>query len=111
MTTPIAAQYQGPQHHIKGLVRDRLMPADSPNLCHSYPEPFEKVIDLTVEPSLAGRQSTAWARKLIAEAKAVCCECPVQLTCLAVHGPDLKLGVVGGLTDAERSVLFKGATA
>jgi hypothetical protein len=111
MTTPIVAQYQGPQHHIKGLVRDRLMAADSPNRCHSNPEPFERVIELTVEPTQAGRRSSSWARKLIGEAKAVCAECPVRLQCLAVHGPDLKLGVVGGLTDAERAVLFGGETA
>jgi len=37
-----------------------------------------------------------------APARAVCADCPVRAECLAVFGPLVAHGVLGGLTDRER---------
>lgn len=42
--------------------------------------------------------------KRIAQAKALCAQCPVIAECLAI-GMDCEFGIFGGLTPSERKVL------
>jgi hypothetical protein len=103
-------EYQGPRIVARGMVRDRLMPADAANPC-ATPEArwiFDMVIDYRERNHLPDSKKERAATRA---AKAVCGGCPVREACLVVHGPDTSLGVVGGATDAERKALFGGDDA
>jgi hypothetical protein len=110
MTTPKEAEYQGPRFALRGMVRDRLMPADSPNLC-AAPENrdwFDEVIDARFANH---KPESTRLSAAIREAKSICGRCTVRNECLVVHGPDFELGVVAGATDQERRNLFGEASA
>ena len=85
-----------PTQHDAGRTRDRMMPADSGAACKTYTGRiiFDAVIDHA--------PGTKWRRNAEREARVICAGCPVQTACLTVHGHDLELGVVAGLTDRER---------
>jgi hypothetical protein len=109
MTKRVASPY-GPQISVRE--REDLMPADAQVACQTDygVEVFDRVIQVTV--ASGGNVARKYALRLEGEAKAICAGCPVRLTCLRVYGPSpLAFGVVGGLTDAERAVLFGGETA
>lgn len=112
MTTPrIADEFNGPRIHVRGMVRDRPMPADAPIAC-SRPENlplFDLMFDVRWAEPAKSEKGEEHRRRVYRATKAICKGCPVRETCLTVHGPDLELGVVGGATDAERAKLFGGA--
>lgn len=83
-------------------MKQLVMCVDEPTPCH-LPENldvFDMVIDLTHLPHQDG--SSARSRKYVKQAVKLCGGCPERQQCYTVHGDDLKLGVIAGLTDAER---------
>lgn len=89
-----------------GRIREVLMPSDVKIRCkipHNR-DVFDSVIEGVRNDLQGGSRKRHLAA--VAEAKRVCRECPVIAECLAVHGQDLELGVVGGLTGAERATRF-----
>jgi hypothetical protein len=110
MTAPKEAEYQGPRFALRGMVRERLMPADAANLCA---EPGNRyVFDEVIDARFANHKpESTRLSAAIREARSICGRCKVREACLVVHGPDLELGVVAGATDQERRDLFGEASA
>lgn len=52
-------------------------------------------------------------RANVERAKTVCAECPTDIkdACLEALGHDYNMGVIAGMTDAERHRLYKGRAA
>lgn len=100
-------------NRVPGRLRDKQLDVDSDAHCKNdhNPDLFTACIDLTHStPGEGKRFQQQKRRRFETAAKEVCAGCPVQIQCLAVHGQDYELGVVGGMTDRERRELFE-ATA
>lgn len=89
-----------PSFNAAGRTREAKMPADARFACQ---EPATRDIFDMVIDAYDHKPDTQRLRAATRMAKRVCQGCAYRVECFIVHGADLELGVVAGLTDAERA--------
>lgn len=96
-------------HNADGRNRDTKMTPDINIPCRQPKNrrAFDTVIDLTNN----GNPDSPNLMRAIRAAKEACGGCNFQIECFRVHGADLELGVVAGLTDSERAQILNGGAA
>lgn len=85
-------------------MRPSIIRVDQPTPCF-LPENrdiFERIIDRTQTPWRKTHGDGPRLTKLIEATAPICGRCPERKQCLYIHGDDYLLGVIAGLTDAQR---------